>query len=122
MSIYQDLILDHYHNPRNYGEIKNAVSQVSLNNPLCGDNITLYAIFAGDRLADIKFVSEGCAISKASASMLTEKIKGFSKNKLINLKSDFIIRLLGISLSPNRLKCALLVYEALKKLLWIKNY
>lgn len=116
MSIYQDIILDHYKYPRNFGTLENA-STISLYNPLCGDQIRLDVLIKDNKIEDVRFSGKGCAISQASASMLTEKIKGKTKKELINLDKDFIIRMLGVELSPNRIKCALLSLEALKKIL-----
>lgn len=117
MSIYSELILDHYQNPRNYGTISKPTKKVSVSNPLCGDRIELMVIVDKDAIREIKFQGVGCAISKASASMLTEYALGKSKQQLKKLDRDFIIKLLGIELGVNRIKCALLPLEALKKLL-----
>ena len=117
MSIYQDIIIDHYRNPRNFGKIENPSGTVSLHNPLCGDQIEMSIILEKNKVKEARFVGRGCAISLASASMLTDKIKGMKKKGLINLDRDFIIKMLGIELSPNRLKCALLSLEAMKRIL-----
>lgn len=115
MSIYREIILDHYRNPRNFGRIENPTKTVSVNNPLCGDVIHLDLLVKDDVVENVKFSAEGCAISLASASLLTEHIKGKTKDSLINIDKDFIINMLGVELSPNRLKCALLSLEALRK-------
>lgn len=116
-SIYQEVILDHYHNPQNHGVLSNPSYSITVNNPLCGDKITMAIIIANDQVHEIKFTGEGCAISIAASSMLTQYAKGKTKEELRQLDKDFIIAMLGIALSPNRLKCALLPLEALKKLL-----
>lgn len=117
MDIYKEIIIDHYQNPRNFGKIKQAQRSVSLNNPLCGDRITLYTNFQNNNLKKISFHAKGCAISIASASLLTEYAKGKTKQQLRKLNRNFIIKMLGINLGINRLKCALLPLEALRKIL-----
>jgi nitrogen fixation protein NifU and related proteins len=116
MSIYQDIILDHYHNPRNKGNLSEPTNSISLSNPLCGDKIHIEIKEDGRIINDIAFSGEGCAISMASASMLTEFVKGKTKEELQKLDKDFVLELLGIELTPNRLKCALLSWEAIMKL------
>jgi len=117
MDIYKETIIDHYQNPRNFGKLKQAQHSISLNNPLCGDKITLYVNFQENKLKEISFQAKGCAISIASASLLIEYVKGKTKEQLRKLNQDFIIKMLGINLSINRLKCALLPLDALKKIL-----
>lgn len=117
MSMYQDIILDHYRNPRNFGKLEKADHTVSVSNPLCGDKISMEIIEEGDIIHNIAFSGEGCAISKAAASMLTEYVKGKSKDELRKLDKSFIMEMLGLELSPNRIKCALLSWEALIKIL-----
>jgi len=120
MDIYKETIIDHYQNPRNFGKINDAQQSISLNNPLCGDKITLYVNFQDNKLKEISFQAKGCAISIASASLLTDYVKGKSKQQLRKLDRDFIIKMLGIDLGVNRLKCALLPLEALIKILNLK--
>lgn len=115
MSIYQELILDHYHNPRNIGKLSHPSGSVAVNNPLCGDKLTLHISVKNNIIHEIAFSGDGCAISLASASMLTEFAKGKSLEETKEIKPEFVIEMLGIELSPNRLKCALLSLEALKK-------
>lgn len=117
MSIYQDIILDHYRNPRNFGTLEVPALSASLHNPLCGDKIRLDILFKENIAEEVKYSGQGCAISQAASSMLTEKVKGKTKEELINLNRDFMIKMLGIELSPNRIKCALLPLEALRKIL-----
>jgi len=115
--MYQEIILDHYRNPRNAGVLPDATGEISLNNPLCGDKITLTIKEDEGRIVDIGYKATGCAISVASASMLSEYILGKTKDELQKLDKDFIIELIGIELSPNRIKCALLPLEALSKVI-----
>ncbi len=116
MSLYQEIILDHYKNPRNFGRLKKTFKTIFLENPFCGDKINMDIFIAKGKIKKIKFSGHGCVISKACASMLTEYVKNKSTKELQKLDKDFIINMLGVSLSPNRLKCALLPLEALKKL------
>jgi nitrogen fixation NifU-like protein len=117
MSLYQEVILDHYHNPRNFGNLQNPTKKNQTLNPSCGDKITMEIIEKNGKVTEIAFVGEGCAISMASASMLTEFAKGKNIEELKLLTPHSVIELLGIEVSASRLKCALLPLEALKKLL-----
>lgn len=113
--LYRENILDHYKHPRNYGELADASITHEEHNPLCGDQLTLYLrIDDADRIAEVRFRGKGCAISQASASMLTEELVGktVAEAKLIDKES--ILDLLGIPIGPVRLKCALLVLKTLK--------
>ena len=113
-SMYQENILDHYKNPRNAGKIDNASVHHHEYNPLCGDEIEMFLIIRDRKVIDVKFHGKGCAISQASASMLTEEIKGKNIDDLKKMTKENILELLGISLSPVRLKCALLSLDTLK--------
>ncbi len=117
MNIYQDIILDHYHHPHNYGKIEKSDNLVKVNNPLCGDKIEMTVKFEGEKILEIKFHGEGCVISTASASMLTDFAKNKTKEELKKLNTKFIIKMLGIDLGMTRIKCAVLPLEALHKLL-----
>jgi len=117
MSIYKELILDHYKNPRNQGTIAKPDKKIIVHNPLCGDRIEMYAVFDNDTIKKISYNASGCVISKASASLLSEYALKKSKEQLRKLDKAFIINMLGIQLGPNRVKCALLALEALQKLL-----
>ena len=117
MSLYQEIVLDHYRNPRNASLLKDATNTIELNNPLCGDVITLTIKEENGVIADLGYEANGCAISVASASLLSEYAIGKTKDELKKLDKDFIIELIGIELSPNRIKCALLPLEALSKVI-----
>ncbi len=106
--IYMDFILENYKNPKNYGKIENPTSQSHGSNPLCGDEIFIYIKIEQNKISDIKFMGKGCAISQASASILTEMVKGKDVDYAKNLKDEDLLKELGIKLSPVRLKCALL--------------
>ena len=116
-SIYQEIILDHYHNPHNYGELKDPTGSVSVSNLLCGDKISMQIQAKNHIIQEIMFYGEGCAISTAAASILTNFAKGKSIQELKKMSPASMISMLGIELSANRVKCALLGLEALKKLI-----
>lgn len=119
MDIYRQLILDHYKNPRNFGHLEKPDAVVEENNVSCGDRIVMEIYTAekkGKRyVRDIRFSGEGCAISQASASLLTEKVMGMSMQDVLTLKTEDILELLGTSLTPSRIKCATLALEVLQK-------
>lgn len=115
MSIYQDIILDHYRNPRNAHPLENPTHRVQVTNPLCGDELELTIRASNETVEAVGYSAKGCAISIASASMLSEELLGKTKEFVLNLDKTTILELLGIELSPNRLKCALLSLEAAKK-------
>lgn len=117
ISIYQEFILDHYRNPRNHGKLKNATHNAETNNPACGDKLGMQILVKNDIIEDVRFSGSGCAISQASASLLTEYIKKKPVKETFAITPEDILKLLGISLSPNRLKCGLLSLETLKKTL-----
>ena len=116
-SIYQEIILDHYHSPHNFGELDSADLNAEVSNSSCGDKIYMQAKVKNDRIIVIKFKGVGCAISLASASLLTDFVKGKTIKELKKINTSTILDLLGIELSLNRLKCALLPLEGLNKLL-----
>ncbi len=113
--IYREIILDYYRNPRNYGIIENADIFRHDSNPLCGDDIEIYVNIKDNKVSNAKFVGKGCAISQASASMLTELIMGKDFEFVKNLTKENVLENLGLpDLGPARIKCALLSLKALK--------
>ncbi len=113
--MYRERILDHYRNPQNYGTIEDADVHYSDVNPSCGDEIDMYAVVdENDEVVDVKFDGQGCAISQASASLLTEKVKGMTLDEVRALETDDIKEMLGIELSPVRVKCAVLGLKVLE--------
>ena len=117
--LYRDYILDHYKNPRNTGELPDATHRYHDTNPLCGDEITMMLkVGDGGVVDDVRFIGRGCAISQASASMLTEEVKGKTLDELRALDRDHVLGNLGITISPARIKCALLGLKALKGSAW----
>jgi nitrogen fixation NifU-like protein len=114
--LYREVILDHYKNPRGHGVIEAADATAAGQNPLCGDEVSIYVAFGkdGDTIEDVKFSGRGCAISQAATSMLTEMVKGRSATEVATLPRDELLDEVGIPLSPMRLKCALLGLGTLK--------
>ena len=113
--MYQENILDHYKSPRNFGKIENATVHHHEYNPLCGDEIDMFLLIdENKKIVDVKVFPRGCAISVASASMLSEQIKGKNLDEVRNLTKEQILEMLGIPISPVRLKCALLSLDTLK--------
>lgn len=115
MDLYQEEILEHYKHPLNHGQIDNADRVQAERNASCGDELTFYLNIQDNRIADIKFNGTGCAISQASASMLTEEIKGKALEDIQAMKPDDIVELLGIEIGPTRLKCALLSLQGITR-------
>lgn len=131
--LYQALILDHYRKPRNRGKIEGATRSVELFNPLCGDEIAVDLKLDGDKLSDVKFHGQGCSISQASASMMTELLKGKSSSAAADLVKLFksmlrgettvdaagekigdLVALGGVTQFPARIKCATLAWNAMQ--------
>jgi len=120
--IYREIILDHYRNPRNKGKLPNADVSIHDSNPLCGDEIDIHLKVEEEKVKEIKFEGRGCAISQASASMLTEMIVGKSLSTVKDLKKQDILENIGLTnLGPARIKCALLSLKVLK-LSMVKYY
>ncbi len=112
--LYRELILDHYQNPHNHGTIENPDISFEDSNPLCGDKIRIDIKVRDGIVEDIKFTGKGCAISQASASMLTDEIKGKPLEEIKHLDKQAVFDLIGIPLSPTRVKCALLPLKVVK--------
>ena len=114
--LYREVILDHYKNPRGHGLIEDADAQAEGQNPLCGDEVSIYVAFDddGDTIDEVKFSGRGCAISQAATSMLTELVQGRSAREVATLPRDDLLEEIGIPLTPVRLKCALLGLSTLK--------
>lgn len=138
--LYREIILEHWKNPQNYGVIDDADIDISDSNPLCGDEIRITAsliipnsvrnpdvssandgilkqVQEDSAITDIKFICQGCAISKASGSILTELVKEIGLTAFKNLDQSSYLNNLEVNLTPARLKCALLPYSALQKAL-----
>ena len=135
-SLYQEVIIDHARRPRNFGELKGASRRVEAVNPLCGDQLTLYLQLADGAIADIAFEGSGCAISQASASLMTTAMKGLQRDEALDLFARVhtmlttevegdappvgvgkLTVLSGVWKYPTRVKCATLAWQALRSAL-----
>jgi len=134
-ALYQEMILDHYRRPRNKGTLENPDASVEMKNPLCGDEIGLQLAFDGDSVSDLRFSGRGCSISQASASMMTQLVKGKTTGEIESIKKQFrelmlgdasaandpelgsLRALSGVARFPARVKCALLAWNALESAL-----
>jgi nitrogen fixation NifU-like protein len=133
-ALYQEMILDHYRRPRNKGTLEKPDASVEMKNPLCGDEITLQVAFDGDSVCDLRFSGRGCSISQASASMMTQLVKGKSPEEIEAIRKQFrdlmlgnasadesqlgsLQALSGVARFPARVKCALLAWNALERAL-----
>src|ERR1051326_1534665 len=114
--LYREVIIDHYKNPRGHGLIENADAEAEGENPLCGDEVSIYVAFAddGDTIDEVKFSGRGCAISQGATSMLTEMVRGRSASQAATSPREELLDEIGIPLTPVRLKCALLGLSTLK--------
>ena len=114
--LYREVILDHYKNPRGHGVIADADAQAEGQNPLCGDEVSIFVRFGedGDTIDEIGFEGRGCAISQAATSMLTEMVKGRKATEVAALPKEDLLEEIGIPLTPIRLKCAILGLGVLK--------
>lgn len=114
-SVYSEIILDYYRHPRNKGTLDHPHIKAKDSNPLCGDIIEMQLEIDGhDSVKDVRFNGQGCAISQASASMLTELVKGKNLSEVRAISKEDILSLIGGQLSAVRLKCALLSLKVLK--------
>jgi len=112
--LYRQNILDHYQNPRNWGTLDNPDVSAEDSNPLCGDRIRMDLKVKDGRVEDVRFSGEGCSISRAAASMLSDEVMGKTLEEVKAMNRDDVLELLGIELGPVRLKCALLALKTLK--------
>jgi nitrogen fixation NifU-like protein len=114
--LYREVILDHYKNPRGHGVIAEADAEAEGQNPLCGDEVSIYVRFGedNDTIDEVKFSGRGCAISQAATSMLTEMVQGRMASEVAALDKDELLEEIGIPLTPIRLKCAMLGLTTLK--------
>jgi len=114
--LYREVILDHYKNPRGHGVLEHADAEADGQNPLCGDEVSIYVAFGddGETIDEVKFSGRGCAISQAATSMLTEMVQGRSATEIAALPKEELLDEIGIPLTPVRLKCAILGLGVLK--------
>jgi len=113
--IYKENIIDHYKHPRNKKELENATHKENGINPMCGDHITIYLIIKDNKIEEITFTGDGCAISQASVSLLTDELVGKDLDFAKKLIEKDIYDLLGIPISHTRTKCALLSIKTVQK-------
>lgn len=112
--LYRDYILEHYRRPHNFGILDEPTASYEGANPLCGDRITIMLGIRDGVVAEVAFTGRGCAISQASASLLTDEVRGKPVEEVARLTPDDVLDLLGIEISPARLKCALLSLDTLQ--------
>ena len=114
--LYREVILDHYKNPRGHGALEDADAHAEGQNPLCGDEVSIYVRFGadGETIDEVGFEGRGCAISQAATSMLTEMVKGRKAADVAALPKEELLEEIGIPLTPIRLKCAILGLGVLK--------
>lgn len=113
---YREEILEHWQNPQNFGVIDDADLVIEQVNPLCGDEVTFYFKFDRGKIKGVSFSGSGCAISIASASILSENIQNKKVSTLSKITGEDVLKLLGGPVAPARLKCAFLALEAVRKI------
>jgi nitrogen fixation protein NifU and related proteins len=111
--MYREYILDHYRDPRNHGHLEHPSIAAADTNPLCGDRIEIDLNVTNNRVSEVRFSGRGCAISQASASMLTERIEGSTLEELRALTPQDVLEMLGVPIGPARQRCALLSLRVL---------
>ena len=115
------MIMDHYENPRNFGALDRPTATLRGGNPNCGDTLNIYIRMDGENIIeDISFDGEGCTISQAAASLLTEFVKGKTVERVGELDSDYLKELLGKDIMVTRPKCSRLALETLKS--WVREF
>ena len=112
--LYRDYILDHYKQPRNFGELEPHDLEAHDHNPLCGDEMGVHIRVAEGKIAELRFHGQGCAISQAAASIASEELIGMPVEDVSDLSASWVIEQLGIDISPTRRKCALLNLKVLR--------
>ena len=114
--MYREVILDHYKNPHGHGTIDDADAMVDGQNPICGDEVSIYVAFGddGETIDEVKFSGRGCAISQAATSMLMDMATGRTATEVATMDKDELLEEIGIPLTPVRLKCAMLGLTTLK--------
>lgn len=117
--IYRENIMDHYNDPRNKGKLLDADIIHKESNPFCGDEIEMSLKFSDGKIINVMFNGQGCAISQATASMLTEHIEDKGVSEVKHISANDIVKLISIPLSPVRLKCALLSLDTIKNAITI---
>jgi nitrogen fixation protein NifU and related proteins len=112
--LYRDYILEHYKAPNNFGTLEPHDLEWLDHNPLCGDELGVHIVVDDDRIADLRFHGQGCAISQAAASITSDELIGMSLEDVRKLGAQWVIEQLGIEISPTRRKCALLSLKVMR--------
>ena len=113
--LYRDQILEHYKRPHNFGRLDDFDLEFEDNNPFCGDEQHVFIKLDGDgKVSEVAFEGQGCAISTAATSLLTDELVGKSREELLQLPKEFVLELLGINISATRMKCAMLGLKIVK--------
>ena len=113
--LYRDQILEHYKRPRNFGRLDDFDLEFEDNNPFCGDEQHAFLKLDEDgKIAEVSFEGQGCAISTAATSLLTDELAGMTPDEVLALPKDYVLELLGIDISATRMKCALLGLKVMK--------
>jgi nitrogen fixation protein NifU and related proteins len=113
-ALYRDFILDHYKNPRNFGELAEHDLDFRDHNPLCGDELGVHIVVEDGKVKDLRFHGQGCAISQAAASITSDELIGMPVGEIENLDAEWVLEQLGIDISPTRRKCALLSLKVMR--------
>ena len=113
-ALYRDFILDHYKNPRNFGELDPHDLDFHDHNPLCGDELGVHIVVEDGKISDLRFHGQGCAISQAAASIASEELIGMPVADAAELDADWMLEHMGIDISATRRKCALLNLKVLR--------
>ena len=121
-AVYRDRLMDHYHNPRHRcTALRGATATAEATNPACGDTLAVQMRVADGKIADLCWTGEGCAISQAAASMLAAHIVGAPVRRLAQMDASAMLELLGVPVSPARMRCALLALETFRRALSQNN-
>lgn len=113
--LYREQILEHYKRPRNFGVLENPDLEFEDSNPFCGDQQhVMIRLDEDDRVAEVRFDGQGCAISTAATSLLTDELAGMSRQELLQIDKQMVLDLLGIDISATRMKCAMLGLKVIK--------
>ena len=114
MNLYQEIIMDHYRNPRHHGTLTPHDFYAERRNSSCGDEVTFTGVIKDNVLVDVAFKGKGCVISQATASLLSERVVGMPLDDILGLDNDALLGMLGMQLGPIRMLCALLSLAALQ--------
>lgn len=122
LSIYAEELISHYEHPHNKGTLQNPSIMLHEDNPTCGDDLTIYCLIENEKIKDIKFDGEGCAISIGTASMLTDDVKGKTLSEIDKMDFNTIKDLIGMDPGQSRVKCATLALKALQGAIFLYQH